>query len=224
MHTCGTLARSHLTHIPTPCSMSIFMPMSMSCPISTTSRVVRHLILFGFHLLTATNTSSCHHRRNSPSITHPSVHQSIHQSFILHRPVCSAVHRPVHRSIYQSIYQSIYLPSIVLDTLVARFSAPHALAPPRVRMHADRLLPCAWLQHRRSATDRRLRTRTHAQPAPRTPRARLDVWSQRGFDCACDGSQSSRALVPAACKVTTLPHRRTLSVSIASTTPRSYYS
>ena len=77
--------------------MSIFMPMSMSCPISTTSRVVRHLILFGFHLLTATDTSSCHHRRNSPSIT-PSISSSIHPS-VIHPPSPSMFRRPIAPSI-----------------------------------------------------------------------------------------------------------------------------
>ena len=179
--------------------MSIFMPMSMSCSISTTSRVVRHLILFGFHLLTATNTSSCHHRRNSPSIA-PSIDPSTNPS----------------------TNPSISHPSFSI--LSSPASPLHMLSPPL----AFACMPIVCCHARGYSTAGQPRTaacahaRMHSPHTAHLAPAWLDVWSQRGFDCACDGSQSSRALVPAACKVTTLPHRRTLFVSIASTTPRSY--
>ena len=127
--------------------MSIFMPMSMSCPISTTSRVVRHLILFGFHLLTATDTSSCHHRRNSPSITHPSVHQSIHQSFILQGPPSPSmfrrpsprpsIHLPIHLPIHLSpIHRSRYSRRPLLRSTCSRPPSLAFACMPIVCCHA----------------------------------------------------------------------------------------
>mmetsp|Transcript_20496 Transcript_20496/g.45726 ORF Transcript_20496/g.45726 Transcript_20496/m.45726 type:complete len:245 (+) Transcript_20496:685-1419(+) len=137
MHTCGTLARSHRTHIPTPCSMSIFMPMSMSCSISTTSRVVRHLILFGFHLLTATNTSSCHHRRNSPSIT-PSISSSMHPS-VIHPPSPSMFRRPSPRpSIHLPIHLPIHLSPIHRSRYSRRPLLRSTCSRPPSRSHACR--------------------------------------------------------------------------------------